>query len=35
MNNHVATIKYHMHYPISMACTGAAGISLKLYLYTV
>ena len=22
--SHVATIKYHMHYPIFMACTGGA-----------
>ena len=34
-NSDVATIKYHMHYPIFMACTGAAGISLKSYPYTV
>ena len=32
-NSHVATIKYHMHYPIFMACTGAAVISLTSYPY--
>jgi len=31
----MATIKYHMHYPIFMAWTGAAVISLTSYLYTV
>ena len=34
-NSHVATIKYHMHYPIFMACTGGAVISLTSYPYTV
>ena len=33
-NSHVATIKYHMHYPIFMACTGGAVISLTSYPYT-
>ena len=33
-NSHVATIKYHIHYPIFMAFTGAAVISLMSYLYT-
>ena len=27
--------KYHMHYPIFMACTGAAVIFLTSYPYTV
>ena len=34
-NSHVVTIKYHMHYPIFMACTGGAVISLTSYPYTV
>ena len=33
-NSHVATIKYHMHYPIFMACTGGAVIFLTSYPYT-
>ena len=33
--SHVATIKYHMHYPIFMACRGGAVISLTSYPYTV
>ena len=35
MDSHVATVKYHMHYPIFMACTGAAVIFLTSYPYTV
>ena len=35
MNSHVASIKYHMHYPIFMACTGAAVMFLTSYPYTV
>ena len=34
-NSHVATFKYHMHYPVSMACMGAAVISVMLYPDTV
>ena len=34
-NSHVVTIKYHMHYPIFMACMGGAVISLMSYPYTV
>ena len=34
-HSHVATIKYHMHYQILMACTGAAVISFTSYPYTV
>ena len=26
-NSHLATIKHHMHYPIFMACTGAASLN--------
>ena len=28
MNSHMASIKNHMHYPIFMACTGAAACNL-------
>ena len=34
-NSHVAMIKYHMHYPIFVAHTGGAVISLTSYPYTV
>ena len=34
-NKKLAMIKYHMYYPIFMAYTGAAVISLTSYLYTV
>ena len=34
-HSHVAMIKYHMHYQILMACTGAAVISFTSYPYTV
>ena len=34
-NSIVAMIKYHIHYPIFMACTGGAVISLISYPYTV
>ena len=33
-NSHKAMIKNHMHYPMFMACTGAAVISLTSHLYT-
>ena len=32
MNSHIATIKYHMYYPIFMAWTGGAVISVTFYL---
>ena len=35
MNSHMAIIKYHMHYPIFMACTGAAVIFMTSNPYTV
>ena len=33
--SHMATIKFHMQYPIFMPCTGAAVISLTSYPYIV
>ena len=33
--SHMATFNYHMHYPIFMACTDAAVISMTMYLDTV
>ena len=33
--SHVAMIKYHMQYPVFMACTGTAVISLTSYPYIV
>ena len=34
-NSHVATTEYHMHYTTSMACMGAAVISVMSCPYTV
>ena len=34
-NSHMTSIKYHMHYPIFMDCTGAAVVFLMSYPYTV
>ena len=33
--SHMAMIKYHMQYPVFMACTGTAVISLTSYPYIV